>query len=249
MQHPVESTQLARREFLAAAVAMATLQLLGRLNAFAATDPRLVIQVACLGDSITEGKGAGKHACWVKLVGNALRDRWKLTNYGAGKAGVLKKGGQPYSKQNELKDALKSKPDVAVIALGTHDSKPENWKHKEDFLADYTALIAEIRNASPQARILCCLPPPAFPGNWGINDATIKNEIIPLIRQVAKENNCELVDLYTPLIGLDALAPDRVHPNAKGHLLLAAVIYRALTSEEPPPGALKPSPKPAPKLK
>ena len=211
-----------------------------------AADKQPRIRLACLGDSITEGIGPGKHACWVTLVRNALGKTWEVKNYGSGGATLLKKGNKPYHTLNEFKLVLTNKPDVVTIALGTNDSKPPNWKFKQEFAADYADMIAEIRKVNPNVRIYCCLPPPAFPGNWGISDATIKDEIIPLIRQVAKDANCAVIDLYTPLIGKAEFAPDRVHPKAKGHLVMAATIYRSLTGQDAPEGALKADPKPLP---
>ncbi len=85
--------------------------------------------------------------------------------------------------------------------LGTNDSKHrgdgslkadnavDNWQYKADYIPDYKELIAEFRKVNPAAKIFVCLPTPCFPGRWGINDKTIHDEVIPLVREVAREEN------------------------------------------------------------
>ncbi|MBW2540331.1 MAG: hypothetical protein JRE27_12130, partial [Deltaproteobacteria bacterium] len=62
----------------------------------------------------------------------------------------------------------------------------------------------------------------------------IKNEIIPLVRQVGRKKNVPVIDLYTPLSGKPHLFPDKVHPNAEGANLMAREIYKTLTGNPYP---------------
>ena len=191
------------------------------------------IKLACIGDSITQGIGAGKHN-YPALLAKMLGEKWQVTNLGVSGSTLLKKGDNPYFKLKQFQRALELKPDVVTIALGTNDSKPQNWAKKADFAADYKEMIAELKKANPKVRIFCCLPVPAFPANFGINDPTIKNEVLPLIRAVAKETGSSVVDLYAALEGKGECVPDKVHPNGKGHEYMVAAIYKGLTGKEPP---------------
>ena len=197
------------------------------------------VRMACIGDSITAGVGAEGDSCYVAVVGKALGNKWVLTNLGVSGATLLKNGDNPYNKLGQYAKVQELKPDVVTIALGTNDSKPQNWKSKAEFEADYTDMIADIRKANPHAIIYCCLPVPAFPGNWGINDPVIKDEVIPLIRKVAKETKCHVIDLYAALEGRAECVPDKVHPNAAGHTFMAAAVYKALTGKEMPAAVSK----------
>ena len=137
-------------------------------------------------------------------------------------------------------------PDIVVIMLGTNDSKhrgdgsldadnaPMNWSNQADFVPDYEAMIAEFRKANPAVKVYLCLPTPCFPGRWGINDKTIHDEVIPLIRQVAKSANASIIDLNPPFADKKNLFPDTVHPNAAGAGLMAATVYQALTGNAAP---------------
>ncbi len=201
----------------------------------APVDPKdytAAIRLVCIGDSITQGVGANQNANYPALVANALGAKWEVHNLGVSGSTMLKKGDLPYHKLPQLAQALALKPDVVTIALGTNDSKPHNWQHKADFAADYKDMIAQLKKANPKVRIYCCLPPPAFPENYGINDATIKNEIVPLVGQVAKDTDSSVIDLYAALAGKPECVPDKVHPNDKGHEFMAASVYKALTGKE-----------------
>ena len=92
-------------------------------------------------------------------------------------------------------------------------------------------MIASFRQVNPKVKVFVCLPPPCFPGRWGINDKTIHDEVIPLIRQVATDVHATVIDLNTPLTGKAELFPDTVHPNAEGCQIMASVVYQALTGK------------------
>lgn len=192
------------------------------------------IRLACIGDSITHGSYAGLDVCFATVVGNALGKRWEVTNLGVSGATLLKDAAKPYVKLPQYAQALALKPDVALIALGTNDSKPSNWEKKAGFEADYKDLITALRTANPKVIIYCCLPPPLAPNKYGIDPAILRDEVIPLIRNVAKETGCPVINLYESLGGKPECLPDHVHPDAAGHKVLAATIYQALTGEALP---------------
>ena len=191
------------------------------------------IRVACVGDSITFGSGIKDRDTnsYPAQLGQLLGAKWEVKNFGVSAATMLKKGDKPYHNLKAFAEALAFKPDVVIIKLGTNDSKPQNWKHKADFVADYKDMIAAFRKASPKVRVYVCLPVPAFPGRWGIDDGRIRNEVIPLTIQVVRECGAGGIDLYTALSGKKDLFPDTVHPNREGAALMAAEICRVLTGK------------------
>ena len=181
------------------------------------------------------------------MLGRLLGTGWDVRNFGVNATTLLHKGDLPYIKQRAHDEALDFKPDDVVVMLGTNDSKHpgdgsldsgnavNNWQYKTDFVPDYEALIAEFRKANPAVKVYVCLPTPCFPGRWGINDKTIHDEMIPLIRQVAKDENASIMDLNSALAGRkDLILPDTVHPNVAGAQLMAETVYTALTGKEAP---------------
>jgi acyl-CoA thioesterase-1 len=192
------------------------------------------VRVACVGDSITFGSGVKDREVnnYPAQLGRMLGDKWEVRNFGVSGATMLKKGDKPYDKEKAYTQALEWKPDVVVIKLGTNDSKPQNWKHKHDFAADARAMALAFREVDPAARVFLCLPVPAYPGNFGIRDEVIRGEAVPVLREVARETNATLVDLYAALSDKKEMFPDKVHPNAEGATVIAKTVYKALTGKD-----------------
>ncbi len=203
-----------------------------------------VVRVACVGDSITFG--AGLHQTYPARLGQWLGTNYDVRNFGVSATTLLHRGDYPYIGRPAYTNALNFKADIVVIDFGANDSKHpgdgsldatnavNNWKHKDDFIGDYKEMIAAFRQANPSAKIFICAPTPDFPGRWGINDRTIREEMIPLVRTVADETGVSVIDLYSALAGKVELFPDTVHPNDEGAKRMAAEIYRALTGKSPP---------------
>jgi len=122
-------------------------------------------------------------------------------------------------------------PHVVVIKLGTNDTKPQNWKFKDQFADDYEGLIDAFKNVPAKPRIWICRPVPAYQERWGISPERIRTEAIPLVSRVAEETGVEIIDLYKALSDRPDLFPDKIHPNAEGAMLMAKEIYRVLTGE------------------
>ena len=78
-------------------------------------------------------------------------------------------------------------------------------------------------------------------GNYGINEAGVKEEI-PIIDKVAAETAAGVIDMHAALAGHPEMLPDRVHPNTAGATVMARAAYKALTGKEPPPRFRPPRP-------
>jgi lysophospholipase L1-like esterase len=153
-------------------------------------------------------------------------------NFGHSARTLLKKGDYPYWKSPQYKKAIAFNPDVVIIKLGTNDTKPKNWAHEDEFIADYKAMINQFKSLPSHPRIWICYPVPAYPERWGIKDSIIKNEVIPKIDEIARETGVEIIKLYEPLSGKPELFPDKIHPNAEGAKLMSEEIYHALTGKK-----------------
>ena len=190
-----------------------------------------VIRLACVGDSITAGVGAGGNS-YPKQLAVLLGDKWKVGNFGNSGSTLLNQGDKPYQKQRTFNAALEFQPQVVVIMLGTNDTKPQNWKFKNRFAADYHDLVGKFARLPTKPRIFICYPVPVpGKGNFGINEQGIKEQR-PLITRVAKEARVGVIDMYAALKEHPETLPDRVHPNAKGAGLMARVAWGVLTGKK-----------------
>lgn len=192
------------------------------------------VRVACVGDSITYGSGLPdrEHNAYPAQLQKLLGDGYQVRNFGVSGATLLKNGDKPYWREKDFDQAKGFKPNIVIIKLGTNDSKPQNWRHKDEFLADAKDLIAAFQALDSKPKIYLCRPVPAFPGNFGIRDQVIHEEIIPLLDEAAKAKDAKVIDLYKALSDHAKLFPDKVHPNAEGAKLMAETIAMTLVEKK-----------------
>jgi lysophospholipase L1-like esterase len=198
-----------------------------------ASRPAAVTRIACIGDSITFGAGLKdrQHEAYPAQLQQMLGERYHVENFGVSGATLLRKGDRPYWDQKRFAAAKESAPYIVVIKLGTNDSKPQNWAHREGFHDDLTELVRTFRDLPSHPTVWLCRPVPAFPGAYGIRDEVIRDGVIPIIDTVAKEQKVKVIDLYAALSGNKELFPDTIHPNAEGARRIALTVYESLTGK------------------
>ncbi|MCM8534849.1 MAG: GDSL-type esterase/lipase family protein [Lentisphaeraceae bacterium] len=186
-------------------------------------------KVACIGDSITYGAGIlnRMHDSYPSQLQKLLGYEYEVKNFGISGRTLLSKGDFPWIKEKLFSKAKNFKPDIVVIKLGTNDTKPQNWQYKSEFKSDFTRLLASF----PRTRTLVCLPVPAFPERWGIRQEIIANELIPILKEIAKERHLEVVDLHTPFLKHPEFFPDKIHPNASGAKKMAEIISQKISGK------------------
>lgn len=215
--------------------------LLSATSSLLAADPQAPIQpkpgqppvkISCVGDSITQGAGAGKGRSYPTQLQELLGVEWQVGNFGVSGRTLLRKGDFPYWKENAFKKAQDFKPDVVIIMLGTNDTKPKNWSHKDEFESDYRDLIKTFQDLKPSPRVFICRPVPVpEPGNFGINEKALQEQM-PILDRLAKELNTGIIDMHAALKDQPKLLRDRVHPNAEGAALMARAAAAVLTGKK-----------------
>ena len=189
------------------------------------------IKIATIGDSITEGFGlpAGALAYPARLQ-QLLGTGYSVYNAGIGGRTLLYKGDIPYISNNggKLDGVFATKPDIVTIALGTNDTKPQNWDaHKDEFKHDYLALLDSVNTLPSKPRVFLVLPPPIWANNIGARDSAMVR-ITVIIKQIAAERGLPIIDCNTPLKPMQTLFDDGVHPNAVGADTLAHIFQRSI---------------------
>jgi lysophospholipase L1-like esterase len=190
------------------------------------------IRVACVGDSITAGVGAEAGQSYPSQLGHLIGSSWEVKNFGVSGATIGNHGDKPYQKEKAMKSALGFLPNVVIIMLGTNDTKPQNWKHKDSLEADYKDLIAKFAALRSKPRIYICRPVPvAGKGNFGINEEGVLAEA-KIVDKVAKDCKIGLIDLHAPLKDHPEMLPDSVHPNSAGAAEMAKAVEKALIGKK-----------------
>lgn len=182
-------------------------------------------RVACIGDSVTKGYGIKDSTkSYPSRLQELLGNDFVVGNFGHSGATLLRKGHNPYDKSQAYKEALAFRPDVVVIALGLNDTDPRNWPNfKNEFVADYTALVNDFKKINPKVEVYICKMTPIFSGHRRFLSGTREwfDQIQSLIPEIAKANDCGLIDNHSVLSARIDLFDDYLHPNARGAELLA----------------------------
>ena len=192
------------------------------------------IKVACVGNSITYGTGIQdrEHFSYPVQLQNMLGDKYLVGNFGKPGATLLNHGHRPYMKQEEYRQAMAFKGDIAVIHLGINDTDPRNWpNYRDEFVKDYLSLMDSLRSSNPKVRFILANITPIAHRHPRFISGTKQwhDEIQEAIKVVARVSGAELIDFHAPLYPYPNLLPDAIHPNAEGAGILAKTVYGGIT--------------------
>lgn len=221
----------------ALAVVLLSMLSLGFLSISAAPKKRVQkIKVACVGNSITYGTGIEdrEHFSYPVQLQKMLGEKYQVGNFGKPGATLLNHGHRPYMQQEEFKEAMAFKGDIAVIHLGINDTDPRNWpNYRDEFVKDYLSLMDSLRSANPKVRfILARMTPIADRHPRFISGTKLwHGEIQEAIQTVARVSGAELIDFHAPLYPYPYLLPDAIHPNPEGAGILAKTVYAGITGD------------------
>ena len=196
-------------------------------------------RIVFFGDSITQaGVNPGGY---ITLMNETLAKKGLASQYELIGAGIG--GNKVYDLYLRMdSDVLAKNPDVVVIWVGVNDvwhkSSFGTGTDPDKFAKFYTAIIKKLQ--AKNIRVL--LTTPAAIGektDFSNQQDGDLNQYSAIIRNLAKENNCGLVDLRKTFLEYNLknnrenkesgiLTTDRVHLNEVGNALVAAEMLKAL---------------------
>jgi sialate O-acetylesterase len=180
-------------------------------------------KLACIGDSITFGYQLPSDQSYPANLQRLLGSGYDVRNFGRNGATVLMQGDNPYWNMDLFQTSSAFLPDIAVIMLGTNDSKPNNWgPHSAEFEGDYTQFVKHYQALG--ATVYVAIPPPAQADftYWQVD------QVVPHVRNVIQATGAFTIDVNQAMSNLPQYFQDDVHPNAAGAAFLAQVIYTAV---------------------
>ena len=138
-------------------------------------------RVACIGNSITYGHGIEdrEHDTYPAQLQQLLGEAFDVQNFGVSGTTAQKEGDFPYISTQQYQDAKAFQPQIAVIKLGTNDSKARNWVNAERLISSLEALAEEFESLPSHPRIIIALPAKAYKINFSIRDSVIYNYELP----------------------------------------------------------------------
>ncbi|HTE10979.1 MAG TPA: GDSL-type esterase/lipase family protein, partial [Chitinophagaceae bacterium] len=166
------------------------------------------------------------------LLQTRLGNGYEVHNYGVSGCTMLRKGNLPYWNTPAYQAALAYNPDIVTIDLGGNDSKGINRIYLDEYKKDCHDMIQSFAVLPSHPRIILLLPVVSFvTDSTGIWDPVIVNKIIPLLKEVAYEDQRELFNAHALLIDKPALMPDKIHPEAEGTAIIAKSLYEMISAK------------------
>jgi len=191
--------------------------LTGMLSARAAATRTIVF----FGDSLTAGYGLNDpsseaYPALLQQKIEAEKPGWRAVN--AGLSGETTSGGL-----RRVDWILRQPVDIFVLALGGNDGL--RGIDPAVSRANLLQILERVRAKYPQAKLV--LAGMQMPPSMGADFAKAFEQTYP---DVAEKTGAVLVPFLLQGVGgqLDLNLPDRIHPNAKGHAVLADTVWKTL---------------------
>lgn len=196
-------------------------------------------RILFFGDSITQA--GAQPGGYIVRMGEMLKQKGQDANYELLGAGI---GGNKiydlYLRMEE--DVLAKNPDIVVIWVGVNDV----WHKRtygtgtdpDKFEKFYNAIIKKLQ--AKNIKVLLCTPAAIGEKTDFSNELDGDlNKYASIIRSIAKNNNCPLIDLRKLFLDFNLannkdnkesgiLTTDRVHLNEAGNAAVAEAMYKAL---------------------
>ena len=203
------------------------------------------LTVNFLGDSITEGYGTTAQD---KVFHQIIKEKYNMKfayNYGLGGTRIARqivpsKESTKYDLTFELRSEIMDQNADAIVVFGGtndygHGDAPFGTLDSEDkytFCGAVNSLIKTLKQNFPQAKLIFMTPihraneaQPAMPDSKKLED------YVNAILTICKNHKVAVIDLFkiNPLDPADKeVVPDGLHPNDRGHAIMAQVIAEEL---------------------
>jgi acyl-CoA thioesterase-1 len=176
--------------------------------------------VLCLGDSLTEGYHLNKEEAYPYLVEEALRKKHpdlKVINGGVS-------GATSASGLKRLDWYLKARPDIMILALGANDGL------RGLRVSEAEKNLSGVIEKAQSKGIKVILAGMQMPTNYG---EAYRKDFSELFTKLAKKYHLTLIPFLLEGVATkpELNLPDGIHPNPKGHEMIAKTVMKYLEPE------------------
>lgn len=177
-----------------------------------------VQNLVIIGDSLTEGYGVESSQSYPAVLENKIKasgKSWKVINHGIS-------GSTSASAPSRVRWVLKNPPKIVILALGANDGlravKPETTKKN---LSDAIELL---QKNNIKVFLSAMKVPPNYKGG------SYAQKFEALYGELAKKYHISLIPfILENVAGRPELnLADGIHPNPKGHEMIADTIYKSI---------------------
>lgn len=196
-------------------------------------------KVACVGDSITYGFAIPNwffhHYPYILQV--LLGKEYDVRNFGMSGSTAMRSAKMSYRARPPYQKSLRFDPDLVVIMLGTNDANAQNWKGKSTFYSEYRELLSSYQAIEGHPAVCIMTPPPLFSEEDGSHMNTNLKAVRECVFRLADDMSLSVIDLFKETQNHpDWFQADGLHPNAKGAMEIAHIVYRHISNGMNMPG-------------
>lgn len=174
-------------------------------------------KLVIIGDSLSEGYGVEREQAYPALLQKKIQAsgrHWSVVNSGIS-------GSTTASAPQRVTWALKQKPDLLILALGANDGL------RGAPIKSIEGHLNQALDAAQKAKVLVVLVGMKVPPNYG---KPYGKEFDALFPRLAKRYKVPFIPfLLEGVAGKPELnQADGIHPNEKGHAILAETVFKAI---------------------
>lgn len=200
-------------------------------------------RVVFYGDSITDQR---LYTTFVETYVVTRFPKWNVTFVHSGWGGDRVTGGGGGGITERLsRDVLAYQPSVVTVMLGMNDGRYRAFDQQifDIYANGYRQIVKRLKTDQPGVRITAIQPssyddvtrPPGFPGGYNAVLLRFSN----FLKELAASEGLTVADLNGPVTAMlkrakqadeessKRIVPDRVHPAAPGHLIMAGSLLKA----------------------
>ena len=200
-------------------------------------------RVVFFGDSITDQR---LYTTFTETFAVTRFPKRNITFVHSGWSGDRVTGGSGGGIEERLtRDVFAYKPTVMTIMLGMNDGRVRAFNDQlfEMYSRGYRNIVKRVQEASPATRITAIQPSPYDDVTYEPRFAGGYNAVLlrysDFVKELGAQQKLTVADLNRPVTAMLANAkmadaalaqkiiPDRVHPGASGHLIMAAALLKA----------------------
>ena len=199
-----------------------------------------VLNIACVGDSITYGAGVADaegrreaESTWPYMLEERFNHEVQFLNYGVCGRTLMHGTGYGYTDTDFYTLSKECGAEGYLILLGTNDSKTGIW-NAETYEAELEEFVTSYLSLPGSPEVVLVTPPCAFAedggdtANYEVRIDVIRDEISPIIKRTAERLGIRCFDLYAETEPHPEWFADGVHPNIEGNRAIAEFIYRSI---------------------
>ncbi len=206
-----------------------------RLKPLAKEDSQEVLKIACIGDSITYGSNANNvyRESYPAQLQQLYGGEANVMNFGNSGKCIRDSADDPYSRTTEYNGAMLFVPDIAIIMLGTNDSKTYQVPTIATMETAYIKLINALYEVNPSMTIYMATAPVAYNSNFQISNSNIEKIVIPAQQKVAEQYDLPIIDMHEFTKNMSKNYADGIHPSSNGYTYLAYMMHCSLNDITP----------------